>query len=96
MRFFTSNLYIEVNPLHVKRLLAYLKADKYNIRVYHNIATVKESENDKSLGQITVWHITVSVNFKRIRFFVAKGNMPKDMSAIMQQEKAHGHPISII
>ena len=64
--------------------------------MYHDIATVKESENDKSLGQIVLWHIMVSVNFKRIRFFVAKGDMPKDMSAIMQQEKPHGHSISII
>ncbi len=26
------------------------KTDKYNGRVYHDIATVKESKNDKSLG----------------------------------------------
>jgi hypothetical protein len=74
------------------------KADKYNGRVYHDIATVKESKNDKLLGQRMVWHITAkeTVNFKRSRFFVAKSNMPKDMCTFMQQEKLRGHPISII
>jgi hypothetical protein len=75
-----------------------LKADKYNRRVYHDIATVKESKNDKSLGRRTVWNIAAKemLNFKRSRFFVVKGNMPKDMCAFMQQEKARGHPLSII
>ena len=44
--------------------------------MYHDIATVKESENDKSLCQRMVWHIKVkeTVNFKRSRFLiVAKG-----------------------
>ncbi len=74
------------------------KADKYNGRVYHNIATVKESKNDKSLGRRMVWHITAeeTVNFKRSRFFVAKSDMPKDMCTFMQQEKSRGHPILII
>jgi len=74
------------------------KAVKYNGRVYHDIATVKESEEDKSLGRKTVWHITAkeTVNFKRSKFFVAKSDMPKDMCKFMQQEKTRGHPISII
>ena len=74
------------------------KAVKYNGRVYHDIATVKESENDKSLGRKMVWHITAkeTVNFKRSKFFMAKSDMPKDMCALMQQEKPRGHPISII
>ena len=74
------------------------KADKYNGRVYHDIATVKESENDKSLGQRMVWHITAreTVNFKRSRFVVAKSDKPKDMCTFMQQEKSCGHPILII
>ncbi len=74
------------------------KAVKYNGRVYHDIATIKESEEDKSLGQKMVWHITAeeTVNFKRSKFFVAKSNMPKDMCKFMQQEKTCGHPISII
>ena len=57
------------------------KAVKYNVRVYHDIATVKESEEDKSLGRKTVWHITAkeTVNFKRSKFFIAKSGMPKDM-----------------
>ena len=74
------------------------KAVKYNGRVYHDIATVKESEEDKSIGRKTVWHITAeeTVNFKRSKFFVAKSDMPKDMCEFMQQEKMRGHPISII
>jgi len=61
------------------------KAVKYNGRVYHDVATVKESEEDKSLGRKTVWHITAkeTVNFKRSKFFVAKSNMPKDMCKFM-------------
>ena len=45
-----------------------------------------------------VRHITAekTVNFKRSKFFVAKSDMPKDMCVFMQQEKSHGHPISII
>ena len=58
-----------------------MKAVKYNGRVYHDIATVRESKEDKALGQKTVWHITAeeTVNFKRSKFFVAKSDMPKDM-----------------
>jgi len=75
-----------------------VKAVKYNGRVYHDIATVKESEEDKSLGRKTVWHITAEerVNFKRSKFFVAKSDMPKDMCVFIQQGKSCGHPISIM
>jgi hypothetical protein len=75
-----------------------VKAVKFNGRVYHDIATFKESEEDKSLSQRTVWHITAeeTVNFKRSKFFVVKSDMPKDMCVFMQQEKLHRHPISII
>jgi len=57
------------------------KAGKYNGRVYHGIATVKESEEDMYLGRKTVWHITAeeTVNFKRSKFFVAKSDTPKNM-----------------
>ena len=50
------------------------KASKYNGRVYHDIATVKESEEDKSLGRKTVWHITAeeTVNFKRSKILQGK------------------------
>ncbi len=74
------------------------KAVKYNGRVYHDIATVKESEEDKALGRKTVWHITAeeTVNFKRSKFFMAKSDMPKDMCIFMQQEMSRGHPILII
>jgi hypothetical protein len=74
------------------------KAVKYNKRVYHDIATVKESEEDKALGRKMVWHIMAeeTVNFKRSKFFMAKSDMPKDMCIFMQQEMSRGHKISII
>jgi hypothetical protein len=74
------------------------KVVKYNGRVFHDIATVKESEEDKSLGRKTVWHITAEEtdNFKRSKFFMAKSDMPKDMCEFMQREKMCGHPILII
>jgi len=67
------------------------KAVKYNVRVYHDIVTVKESKDAKSLGQRMVWHITAeeTVNFKRSKFFEVNSGMPKDMCAFMQQEKSH-------
>jgi hypothetical protein len=59
---------------------------------------VKKDDEDKKSGQKTVWHITAeeTVNFKCSKFFVYKSEMPKDMCAFMQQEKAHGHRIEII
>jgi hypothetical protein len=74
------------------------KAVKYNRRVYHDIATVKESEEDKALGRKMVWHIMAeeTVDFKRSKFFMAKSDMPKDMCIFMQQEMSRGHKISII
>jgi hypothetical protein len=63
------------------------KAVKYNGRVYHDIATVKECKEDKSLGRKMVWHITAeeTVNFKRSKFFRAKSEMPKDTCVFMQK-----------
>ncbi len=74
------------------------KAVKYNGRVYHDIATVKESERDKALGRKAVWHITAeeTVDFKRSKFFMAKSDMPKDMCIFMQQEMSRGQAILII
>ncbi len=74
------------------------KASKFNGQVYHDIATVKEGNEDKKSGRKTVWHITAeeTVTFKRSNFFVYKIEMPKDMCTFMQQEKARGHPIEII
>jgi hypothetical protein len=42
------------------------KACKFNGRVYYDIATVKDGDEDKKPGQKTVWHITAeeTVNFK--------------------------------
>jgi hypothetical protein len=53
---------------------------KFNGRVYHDIATVKEDEEDKKSGQKTVWYIMAeeTVNFKRSKFCVYKSEMPKD------------------
>jgi hypothetical protein len=75
-----------------------VKADKFNGWVYHNIATEKESNKDKKLGCKTVWHITAeeTVNFKRSTIFVYKSEMSNNMCVLIQQEKAHGHPIEII
>ncbi len=75
-----------------------VKADKFNGRVYHNIATVKESNEDKNLSCKTVWIITAkeTVNFKPCTFFVYKSEMPTNMCAFMQQEKVCGHQIEII
>jgi hypothetical protein len=66
--------------------------------VYHDIATVKESNEDKKLGCKTLWHITVkeTVNFKQSTFLVYKSEMLTNMCAFMQQEKACGHSIEII
>jgi hypothetical protein len=74
------------------------KASKFNGRVYHDIATVKEGIKDKKPGRKTVWHITAeeTVNFKQSTLFVYKSDMPKDRCAFMQQEKARRHPIEII
>ncbi len=54
------------------------KADKFNGQVYHHIATIKESNEDKSLGCKSVWHISAeeTVNFKQCTSFVYKSNMP--------------------
>jgi hypothetical protein len=54
------------------------KADKFNGQVYHDIATVKESNKDKSLACKMQWHISAeeTVNFKQSTFFVYKSNMP--------------------
>ncbi len=74
------------------------KADKFTGQVYHDIAAIKESDEDKSLGCKMVWHILAkeTVNFKQSTFFVYKSDMPKNMCALMQQEKACRHPIEII
>ena len=74
-----------------------IKADTFNDQVYHDIATAKESNKYKKLGQKTAWHIMadVTVNLKQSTFFVYKSNIPKNMCAHMKQEKAHGHLIKI-
>jgi hypothetical protein len=73
------------------------KASKFNDWVYHDIATVKEGNEDKKPGWKTVWHITAeeTVNFKWSAFFVYS-EMPKDMCVFLQHEKARGHLIEII
>ncbi len=50
------------------------KAEKFNGRIYHDIAIVKESENDKKLGRKSVWHVSAkeTVFFKTSKFFVSK------------------------
>ena len=95
LKTFKSCAIVKVKKKNVNDVSKGKKAVKYKGRVYHDIATVKESKEDKALGQKTVWHITAkdTVNFKRSKFFVAKSDMPKDMFIFMQQEMSRGHPI---
>jgi hypothetical protein len=55
------------------------KAETFNRQVYHDIAIVKESNDDKKLGRKTIWHVSAkeTVNFKTSKFFVSKTKMPK-------------------
>jgi len=71
------------------------KADKFNGRVYHDIATVKETDDDKKLGRKSVWHVCVeeTVLFKVSKFFVRKSEMPAYMCEYMESKKVQGHPI---
>jgi hypothetical protein len=50
------------------------KAEKFNGRIYHDIAIVKESKNDKKLGRKSVWHVSTEemVFSKRASFLSAK------------------------
>jgi hypothetical protein len=66
--------------------------------MYHDIAIVKESDNDKKLGRKSVWRVIADerVNFKASKFFVSKRKMPKYMCEYMESEKVQGHPIAII
>jgi hypothetical protein len=57
------------------------KAENFNGRVYHAIAIVKESDNDKKLGHKIVWHVIAeeTITFKTSKFCVTKSEMPKYM-----------------
>ena len=70
----------------------------FNGDMYHDIAIVKESNNDKKLGCKSVWHVIAekTVNFKTSKFFMSKGEMPTYMCEYMESEKVQGHPIAII
>jgi hypothetical protein len=50
------------------------KAETFNGRVFHDIAIVKESKDDKKLGRKSVWHVCSeeTVLFKTSKFFVSK------------------------
>ncbi len=74
------------------------KAEKFNGRVYHDIAIVKESNDDKKLGRKSVWHVITEemVNFKMSKFFASKSKMPTYMCEYMESKKVQGHPIAII
>ncbi len=65
------------------------KAEKFDGCVYHDIAIVKESNNDKKLGRKSVWHVIAeeTVNFKTSKFFVSKSEMSKYMCEYMEREK---------
>jgi hypothetical protein len=66
-----------------------VKVDKFNERVYHDIATVKKTDDDKKLGRKTVWHVSVkeTVLFKVSKFFVSKGEMPAYMCEYTESKK---------
>jgi hypothetical protein len=74
------------------------KAETFNRQVYHNIAIVKESNDDKKLSRKTVWHVSAkeTVNFKTSKFFVSKSKMSKYMCEYMESEKLLCHLIAII
>jgi hypothetical protein len=74
------------------------KAETFNGRVYHNIAIMKESNDNKKLGPKTVWHVSAQekVNFKMSKFFVSKSEMAKILCEYMEREKVQGNPIAII
>jgi hypothetical protein len=74
------------------------KAEKFNGRVYHDIAIMKENNNDKKLGWKSVWHVIAeeTVNFKTSKFFVSKSKMPTYMCEYIESEKVQGLPIAII
>jgi hypothetical protein len=74
------------------------KAEKFNGRMHHDIAIVKESNNNKKLGHKSVWHVIAAkmVSFKASKFFVSKSKMTKYMCEYMESEKVQGHPIAII
>jgi hypothetical protein len=65
------------------------KAEKFNGRMYHDIAIVKESNDDKKLGHKSVWHVIAEemVNVKLSKFLVSKSKMPKYMCEYMESEK---------
>jgi hypothetical protein len=74
------------------------KAEKFNGRMYHDIAFVNESNDDKKLGLKSVWHVIAeeTVIFKTSKFFVSKSKMPTYMWEFMESEKVRGHSIAII
>ena len=75
-----------------------VKVDKFNGRIYHDIATVKETDDNKKLCRKSVWHMSIkeTVLFKVSKFFVSKGKMPAYMCKYMESKKVRGHPIQII
>jgi hypothetical protein len=88
----------KVRQRHVYSKSEGSKAETFNGRVYHNIAIVKESNDNKKLGRKTIWHVSAkeSVNFKTSKFFMSKSKMPKYRCEYMESEKVQGHPIAAI
>ncbi len=74
------------------------KAQVFHGWMFHDIAIVKEDNNQKKLCQKSVWHICVDklIGFKRSNFFVYKNEMPEYMCELMQREIRWGYPIQII
>ena len=84
--------------MNVNNEIEGVKADKFNEHIYHDIATVKETNDDMKLYHKSVWHMSVkeTVLFKVSQFFVSKGKMPAYMCEYMESKKVQGHSIQII
>ena len=80
---------VKAKQMNVNNESEGIKADKFNGRVYHDIAMVKETDDDVKLGRKSVWHVKIeeTVLFKVSKFFVSKGEMPAYMCEYMESKK---------
>jgi hypothetical protein len=79
----------KVRQMNVNNKSKGSKDEKFDKRMYHDIAIVKERDDDKKLGRKSVWHVIAeeTINFKMSKFFVSKGKMPTYMCEYMESEK---------
>jgi hypothetical protein len=75
------------------------KANKFNGRIYHNLAKIKVPEEFEGVTITKFnWHILVdeATKFKRSKFFETKGGIVEDLPQYMHGELLQGHPIKIL